>query len=134
MSAISKRSVSHLSPDCRLRCLLIGLTPLQTSARFVGLKDSCLHPTSNESYILSLKGGNDNSPEGLQVRTKTNAAQIQTHNVSQDGMTHGFVVEFASAEDRDYYITKDPSHLAFVKSIGDLVEKAVVVDFSNGVY
>ncbi|KAK0645827.1 hypothetical protein B0T16DRAFT_147403 [Cercophora newfieldiana] len=69
------------------------------AARFIGLKDSCIHPTSNEKYILSLKGGIDNSPEGL-----------------QDGITHGFVAEFASVEDRDYYVTKDPSHLAFVKS------------------
>jgi hypothetical protein len=44
------------------------------------------------------------------------------------------VVEFDSAEDRDYYLTKDPAHLAFVGSIGDLVEKAIVVDFNDGEY
>lgn len=37
-------------------------------------------------------------------------------------------------EDRDYYVTKDPTHMAFVKSIEDLVEKAIVVDFNNGEY
>lgn len=52
----------------------------------------------------------------------------------QNGITHGFVVEFASAEDRDYYVMTDPAHQAFVTSIGDLVEKAIVVDFSDGVY
>ncbi|KAK3897228.1 dabb-domain-containing protein [Staphylotrichum tortipilum] len=85
--------------------------------RFLALKGGCVHPTSNSPYILSLRGGKDNSPEGL-----------------QDGLTHGFVAEFSSAEDRDYYVTTDPVHQAFVKSIGDVVEKAVVVDFSNTVY
>jgi hypothetical protein len=49
-------------------------------------------------------------------------------------MTHGFVVEFASVEDRDYYVTEDPAHMAFVKSIEALVEKATVVDFNDGAY
>lgn len=47
-------------------------------------------------------------------------------------MTHGFVVEFASAADRDYYVSDDPAHRAFVQSIDGLVEKAVVVDFQDG--
>lgn len=49
-------------------------------------------------------------------------------------MTHGFVVEFASAEDRDYYVATDPAHQDFVKSIGEVLEKPVVVDFSDNVY
>ncbi|KAL2760181.1 hypothetical protein ACRALDRAFT_1091148 [Sodiomyces alcalophilus JCM 7366] len=83
-------------------------------ARFLSLKENCLHPTGHTPYIASLKGGKDNSPEGL-----------------QNGITHGFVVEFASAEDRDYYVKDDPAHQAFVKSIGGLIEKAVVVDFTT---
>ncbi|KAK0639177.1 stress responsive A/B barrel domain-containing protein [Cercophora newfieldiana] len=86
-------------------------------ARFLALKETCIHPTHNGNYILSLKGGKDNSPEGL-----------------QNGITHGFVVEFSSVEDRDYYVTNDPTHMAFVKSIEELVEKAIVVDFKNGEY
>ncbi|KAJ3544301.1 hypothetical protein NM208_g3130 [Fusarium decemcellulare] len=85
--------------------------------RFLALKDNCIHPTTNAPYITSVKGGKDNSPEGL-----------------QGGITHGFVVEFNSAEDRDYYVKTDPAHQDFIKSIGGLVEKAIVVDFSNGVY
>ncbi|KAH0494658.1 hypothetical protein TgHK011_008249 [Trichoderma gracile] len=85
--------------------------------RFLALKDNCIHPTTNAPYITSLKGGQDNSPEGL-----------------QNGITHGFVVEFNSAEDRDYYVKTDPAHQAFVKSIDGLVEKAIVVDFSDRVY
>lgn len=52
----------------------------------------------------------------------------------KNGITHGFVVEFASVEDRDYYVSTDPSHQAFVKSIDNLVEKAIVVDFVDGAY
>jgi len=37
-------------------------------ARFLALKETCVHPTSKRPYILSLQGGKDNSPEGLQVR------------------------------------------------------------------
>ncbi|KAK4180519.1 putative stress responsive A/B barrel domain protein [Triangularia setosa] len=85
--------------------------------RFIALKDSCLHPTRNTPYIKSIKGGKDNSPEGL-----------------QNGITHGFIVEFSSVEDRDYYVSTDPSHQAFVRSIGDLVEKVIVVDFVAGLY
>ncbi|KAK4101020.1 dabb-domain-containing protein [Parathielavia hyrcaniae] len=85
-------------------------------ARFLALKDNCIHPTSNVPYIKSLKAGKDNSPEGL-----------------QNGMTHGFVVEFESAEDRDYYVEEDPVHKAFVKSAG-IVAKPTVLDFEDGVY
>jgi hypothetical protein len=31
------------------------------------LKEKCLHPLSNTPYIKSLRGGQDISPEGLQV-------------------------------------------------------------------
>ncbi|KAK4452537.1 hypothetical protein QBC34DRAFT_26714 [Podospora aff. communis PSN243] len=86
-------------------------------SRFLALKEACIHPTRQEAYVLSLRGGKDHSPEGL-----------------QNGMTHGFVVEFASVEDRDYYVNKDPAHLAFVKSIEALVDKATVVDFNDGAY
>ncbi|KAJ4132846.1 hypothetical protein NW754_015660 [Fusarium falciforme] len=86
-------------------------------ARFLELKGNCIHPTTNTVYITSLKGGQDNSPEGL-----------------QNGITHGFVAEFSSVEDRDYYVKTDPAHQAFVKSLDGLIEKAIVVDFNDGVY
>ncbi|KAJ5677722.1 uncharacterized protein N7477_003355 [Penicillium maclennaniae] len=97
-----------------------GLEPAvikDTCDRMLALKDNCLHPTSQKPYIVSSSGGSDNSPEGI-----------------QNGMTHAFVVEFASAEDRDYYIQKDPAHLAFVQSLGGVVEKAQVVDYTPGDY
>ncbi|KAL4939978.1 hypothetical protein BDV06DRAFT_197705 [Aspergillus oleicola] len=85
--------------------------------RMLALKDNCLHPTSQTPYILSSSGGVDNSPEGR-----------------QEGITHAFVVEFASAADRDYYVEKDPAHLEFVSTLGGVVEKAQVIDYTNGVF
>jgi hypothetical protein len=51
---------------------------------------------------------------------------------SQAGITHGFVVEFESAEDRDYYVFKDPTHIAFTKIAGEVLANAIVVDFNPG--
>ncbi|KAL4916234.1 hypothetical protein BDW62DRAFT_186731 [Aspergillus aurantiobrunneus] len=85
--------------------------------RMLGLKDNCLHPTSQKPYILSSSGGVDNSPEGM-----------------QNGITHAFVVEFASVEDRNYYVEKDPAHLEFVGTLKGVLEKAQVLDYTNGVF
>ena len=50
--------------------------------------------------------------------------------ISQAGTTHGFVVEFESAEDRDYYVFKDPTHIAFTKVAGEVLANVIVVDFN----
>ncbi|KAF4968314.1 hypothetical protein FSARC_4259 [Fusarium sarcochroum] len=89
----------------------------ETCKGFLALKDQCIHPTSNNPYIISVKGGKDNSPEGM-----------------QNGITHGFVLTFNSAEDRDYYVKSDSAHHAFVAKVGGFLEKVIVVDFSDGVY
>ncbi|PLB34914.1 Dabb family protein [Aspergillus candidus] len=86
-------------------------------SRMLALKDNCVHPASQRPYIKSAVGGADNSPEGI-----------------QGGITHAFVMEFATAEDREYYVSSDPTHQEFVKSLGGIIEKAQVVDFANGVY
>jgi hypothetical protein len=81
----------------------------------LSLKDNCLAPNSNYPYVKRIQGGKDNSPEGL-----------------QNGLTHAFVVEFANANDRNYYVEQDPAHQAFKKELEPLVEKTVVLDFTNG--
>ncbi|KKY32768.1 putative stress responsive a b barrel domain-containing protein [Diaporthe ampelina] len=81
----------------------------------MALRTACVNPSSLELYIKSLTGGKDNSPEGL-----------------QHGATHGFVVEFASTQDRDYYVSQDPAHQKLKKSMASLVENVVVVDWENG--
>lgn len=52
----------------------------------------------------------------------------------QGGLTHGFVVEFASKEDRDYYVSKDPAHQAFVAKNSPRFDDVRVVDYEKGVY
>ncbi|KKK26070.1 hypothetical protein P175DRAFT_0473749 [Aspergillus ochraceoroseus IBT 24754] len=85
--------------------------------RMLALRENCLHPTSQKPYILTSSGGVDNSIEGI-----------------QNGITHAFVVKFASTEDRDYYVNKDPAHRTFVQSLDGVIEKAQVVDFTGGVF
>ncbi|KIV97794.1 hypothetical protein PV10_01501 [Exophiala mesophila] len=83
----------------------------------LNLKDTCIHPTSNKTYILSASGGVDNSPEG-----------------AQGGFTHGFVVEFASKEDRDYYVSQDPIHQAFGQKNGSKWDDVRVIDYEKGIF
>lgn len=47
-------------------------------------------------------------------------------------MTHGFVAEFESVEDRDYYVSEDPIHLALGKRVSHLVEDFQCLDFTAG--
>ncbi|KAI0160094.1 dabb-domain-containing protein [Hypoxylon sp. FL1284] len=89
----------------------------EASSRMLGLKDGCVHPTSQKQYIKSIIGGKDNSPENL-----------------QNGITHAFVAEFESVEDRDYYAKSDPAHQAFKDYVRPYVQKLIVVDFSEGVF
>ncbi|KAE8414668.1 stress responsive A/B barrel domain-containing protein [Aspergillus pseudocaelatus] len=84
--------------------------------RMLSLKDHCLHPSTGKPYIRSASGGRDNSPEG-----------------AQGGITHAFIVEFATAAERDYYVASDTVHQEFVRSLDGLIEKALVVDFTPGV-
>ena len=54
---------------CPMLMLMLTFPASKACGRFLALQESCIHPTSNARYILSLKGGRDNSPEGLQVCT-----------------------------------------------------------------
>jgi len=92
-------------------------TVKDVSQRMLGLRQKCLHPTSNQPYIKASVGGKDNSPEG-----------------QSGGLSHGFVVEFDNEEDRDYYLKKDPAHLAFVKSLDGIIESVRILDFVPGVF
>jgi stress responsive alpha/beta barrel protein len=49
-------------------------------------------------------------------------------------MTHVFVEEFETEEDRKYYLEEEPGHKEFVKSLGGLVEKVQVIDFIPGIF
>ncbi|KAJ4211292.1 hypothetical protein NW759_012770 [Fusarium solani] len=83
-------------------------------SRMFQLKEKCLAPVTGKPYILSSRGGRDNSVEGR-----------------NNGVTHAFVVEFASKEDRDYYTFKEPAHLEFIASLDGIASQVTVVDFSD---
>ncbi|KAM0326623.1 hypothetical protein ACHAQA_006492 [Verticillium albo-atrum] len=89
----------------------------QIIAGMLKLKDICVNPKTQEPYILSMKGGKDNSPDGF-----------------QNGATHAFVVEFANEKDRDYYAQHDPAHIAVGQELAGSVSTVSVVDFADSVY
>ncbi|NWK77971.1 Dabb family protein [Aquitalea sp. LB_tupeE] len=62
--------------------------------------------------ILTLSGGPDVSPEGL-----------------QHGFTHGWLVQFVDAAARDAYLVH-PAHQAFVYMLKPFVDDVLVCDFS----
>ncbi|KAL3483864.1 hypothetical protein BJX62DRAFT_230693 [Aspergillus germanicus] len=108
-------SISHIvlfqfNPDAPLESVRAACQ------RMLSLKDKCLHPSTQKPYILTSIGGKDNSIEGAQY-----------------GISHAFVVGFQSAADRDYYVREDSVHKEFVRSLDGLVERAQVIDFTNGV-
>ncbi|KAK4187126.1 stress responsive A/B barrel domain-containing protein [Podospora australis] len=85
--------------------------------KMLKLEEDCVAPNSQRTYIKSISGGRDNSPEGL-----------------QDGFTHAFVVQFDNTDDRNYYIEQDPAHKAFQKEVDPILEKVTVLDFTKGVF
>ncbi|QKX57682.1 uncharacterized protein TRUGW13939_04800 [Talaromyces rugulosus] len=90
----------------------------KTFLDLLGLKENCVHPDTGKPYMLSIKGGIDNSVE----------------EGGNKGMTHGFVMEFASQKDRNYYIHDDPHHLRLESQIRALMEDGVAVDFTPTIF
>jgi hypothetical protein len=83
----------------------------------LALEDRCVKPDTKEPYIQSVTGGRDNSPEGM-----------------QQGITHIFIVAFASVDDRNYYLEQDEAHQALMAKHGQSLAKAQVIDFTPGVF
>lgn len=83
---------------------------------FKALQSRCIHHDTGKPYMLSMRMGKNLSWEAF-----------------GKGMTHGFVLEFASQNDLDYYLTQDPVHLDFSKKAGPLIEDSVVVDIRDGI-
>ncbi|MCJ1231595.1 hypothetical protein MMC12_008273 [Toensbergia leucococca] len=82
---------------------------------FLKLREQCVKPDSRKPYMKSMKTG----------------VNIGWENLGK-GMTHGFVLEFESQEDLDYYLTEDPVHLEFSRNAAPLVIDSVVVDIKDG--
>ncbi|KAK4141388.1 uncharacterized protein C8A04DRAFT_14111 [Dichotomopilus funicola] len=102
-------------------------------AKMMSLREDCLAQNSNYPYIKSIAGGRDNSNEKLQVRPIPMASFFRpSPSGGSHGATHAFVVEFASPDDRNYYVEHDPAHQAFKEEIAEIVEETIVLDFANG--
>ncbi|KAF2656786.1 hypothetical protein K491DRAFT_691640 [Lophiostoma macrostomum CBS 122681] len=89
----------------------------QITSQMLSLKKTCKHPSTNQPYIKSITGGIDTSIEN-----------------AQHGITHAFIVQFYSPEDRTYYVTQDPAHALFKTSAAKVLETVIVVDFLEGVF
>ena len=50
----------------------------------------------------------------------------------QVGFQYAFTLVFANEQDRDYYAFKDPAHLEFKDAVREVLEKAVVIDYTPG--
>ena len=75
------------------------------------LRSTCLKPAgTGKPYMLSIKMGKNVSWENF-----------------GKGMTHAIVLEFASVEDKDFYLLEDPVHRAFSVNAAPLIEDSVVV-------
>ncbi|KAL8876740.1 MAG: hypothetical protein Q9192_008810, partial [Flavoplaca navasiana] len=84
--------------------------------RMLELKEKCVRKGTGERYIIDIKGGRNNSIEP-DVKMK---------------YTHGFIVEFASEEDRRFYVEEDGAHRAFVEGLEGVVGGVGVLDFEAG--
>jgi hypothetical protein len=106
---------------------------------FLALRNKCLSPANFTSpgapYILSIIAGSNNSSEdpakGYQVSRHADLFAIIFLNIRRQ---HAYILTFASAEHRDYYVDHDPAHNAFKLLVGPLLEKVVVSDFIDGVW
>jgi Stress responsive A/B Barrel Domain len=88
----------------------ISWTELQKHFReFTALRTSCVKP-NGKPYMVSMRMGKNHSWEPY-----------------SKGITHAFILEFANADDRDYYLLKDPVHHAFSAKATPLIEDSVVV-------
>ncbi|KAL1744245.1 hypothetical protein HDZ31DRAFT_82840 [Schizophyllum fasciatum] len=96
-----------------------GLSPEEQKSTFDAifkLQSTCARPDGT-LYIRSIKGGKQNSKEGM-----------------DKGIEWVFVVEFENEKDRDYYVEADPVHAALGSSLKTKVAAITVLDFTVGVF
>ena len=107
-SAIS----SVVQPDSVLRHIVVFKFKEDASTSAIEVVNKAFEDLQRSiPEIKEFEWGLNNSPEGL----------------DQD-FTHVYTVTFHSEEDRAIYLPH-PEHMAFVESIGPVVEKAFVVDY-----
>lgn len=104
--------VMNAQPAKQLRhVVLFKFKPTATEAEIKMVEETFKQLPATIKTIREFEWGTNNSPEGL-----------------SEGLTHCFLVTFASEKDRDDYLPH-PAHKAFVQKLGGLLDKAVVVDY-----
>jgi hypothetical protein len=91
--------------------VLFGWKATADSAKIKAAVDAFKVLPSQIKTIKKFEWGTNNSPENL-----------------NQGLTHCFLLTFASEKDRDDYLV-DPAHKAFTQKLDGLVEKVTVVDY-----
>lgn len=95
---------------------------------YMALKDACVDPITNQTYIVNFLGGSPNSVEGFQQQ-----------------MQVAFVVTFPNVYYRNYFVGRpfttpyDPHHDAFKTLIAPylyqpIAEGLIVIDFVDGLF
>lgn len=91
--------------------VMFGFKESSSEADVQGVIDAFAALPGKIPAIADFEYGKNNSPEGL-----------------NDGLTHCFLVTFASEADREAYLPH-PAHLAFVEVLKPHLEKVVVIDY-----
>ncbi|ETS73618.1 hypothetical protein PFICI_14564 [Pestalotiopsis fici W106-1] len=111
------KAQSHLTVEAVGNSAYVISDSKQACNRMLALKTNCKHPETKQEYVKTSIGGINNSPENI-----------------ANGFTHAFISQFDNEDDRAYYLSEDPAHLGFVKSIGEIVDLVQVIDFTPGVF
>jgi hypothetical protein len=86
---------------------------IRITTKLLDLQKLCLDPTTKETYIR---------PDAITV-----GGNVSTENLGK-GFDLGFVIEFDTFEQLQYYVHKDPAHNTYKEFVGKLVEDAFVFD------
>lgn len=125
---------------------------LQQCDAMLSLKNVCVSPVSNEGYIRSAQGGTVRKPDWQKVSTHmytdmhrhihtTTDTHIYVYAYidrrltrPQDKVSHAFLLQFDSEEDRLYYARQDPAHAVVRDGILPHLVEAQIFNFSPGVF
>jgi hypothetical protein len=123
---------------------IILIVTALASLAILAINTLAAEPTPGQKllHVVSIKFKESASKEQVQQieaafrALKTKIPQIQDltwgTNVSPEkhdkGFTHGFILSFASAADRDAYLVH-PEHKAFGKMLGPVMGDVFVIDF-----
>lgn len=112
MTSVSGQNMQPGKQDKVLRHVVLFKFKDSASQNDIATVEKAFAALANKiELIKDFEWGTNNSPEGL-----------------DQGLTHCFLVTFASEEDRDAYLVH-PDHKAFVTILRPHLDKATVVDY-----